>query len=528
MGVEAPKFLGQSSSNQGEPHLLIFEQSHKISNKERLTDREYLARPYPGGEFDFLAINVPSTYQQGMIPDGEEPPWGMLRVVVTAREKFGFNSGILDAHRLKLQLEEINDQIVRTKARLVGINPTSVNVPEAMLIAKVCDEIGVPYILGGIHATLNPSIAHNDFPNAFAIVRGNGESAIGEIINVVLNNSPKSSGAGIYYHDQNLNGRLDYAKKLNPDRIPIVKQDVYIEEPVYSHTVRIQGKEKEIHEATLYVTNGCPFECTFCASPVMVNRDKDIPYLRPKMNRIVDEVGHVVKDIHADAIHFLDDMAFIKGQNIRDFYNELTRRGLTGKFIWRGLTKASVVLRKDFDNEVMEMMKKTGAWQIALGIESGNNEVLKNIKKGITKEQVLATVIKLAFNGIQVKGFFIMGFPGETEKQIQETSDFIKQLKDAGLTEIGVFQFKPYPGTFEYNQLIKLRPEVVGRLNYLIRKKTGLTGKAQYRAEQKDVWLPDDLQIAEIPSGKVREYVLTSLEHFYERSVDLQKDSSCI
>ncbi|MEK7451201.1 MAG: radical SAM protein [Patescibacteria group bacterium] len=528
MGAEAPKFLDQSFNSQRERYSLILEQSHRIRNKEKLTDREHLARPYPGGDFDLLAINVPSTYQQGVIPDGEEPPWGMLRIVVTARERFGLKAGILDAHRLKLQPEEIKNQILKTKAKLVGINPTSVNVPEGVLIAEICDEIGIPYILGGIHATLNPSIARDDFPKAFAIVRGNGESVIGEVISVALNNSPRSIASGIYYHDQNVKGRLDYAKKLNPDEVPMVKQNEYIEEPVYSHTVQIRGKEKEIHEATLYVTDGCPFGCTFCASPVMVNRGKDKPYLRPRMKKIVDEVEHAVNDVGADAIHFLDDMAFIKGENIRDFYRGVAERNLMGKFIWRGLTRASVILREDFDDEVMEMMRESGAWKIALGIESGNNEVLKNIKKGITREQSLLAVKKLGLNRIQVKGFFIMGFPGETEEQIQETASFIAQLKDVGLTEIGVFQFKPYPGTSEYSQLINSRPEILGRLNYLMRKETGLTGKAQYRAEQKEAWLPDDLQIAEIPSGKVREYVLTSLKDFYGESINIQKGPSCI
>lgn len=79
-----------------------------------IREREHMARPYPGGNFDFLAINVPSTYQQGLIPDGEELPHGLLRVVSAANELYTFNpnypklnAGILDAHRLKLQPEEI-------------------------------------------------------------------------------------------------------------------------------------------------------------------------------------------------------------------------------------------------------------------------------------------------------------------------------------------------------------------------------------------------------------------------------------
>lgn len=510
-----------------EPIGTIFDQSHKVRNKESLEQRDHMARPYPESDFDFIGINVPSSYQQGMIPDGEEPPWGLLRVVATSREVYGVNAGILHAHRLKLQPDSIKEQIIKTKTKLVGLNPTSVNVSEAQVISRICDELGVPYILGGIHATLDPSIARQDFPNAYAIVRGNGEVAIGEVIKAALEDGSKSDSNGVYYREHATEGRNDYAKKINPGLVPMVKQDIYIEQPVYTHKVSINGNLTEINEATLYVTDGCPFECTFCSSPVMVNRGKDVPYARPEMNRIVDEIQHVV-DIGADAIHFLDDMAFIKGENIRELHKELTDRDLLGKFIWRGLTRAPVILREDFSDEVMQMMKDTGAWKIALGVESGSNEMLKKIKKKVTKEQVVDAVEKLSSYGIQVKGFFIMGFPGETEEQLQETSDFIQRLKELGLTEAGIFQFKPYPGTQEYQQLKQQNPEILERLSYLRHRDNSLSGKAQERAEN-HVWLSDDVKIAEVHSSRVREYVVQSLESFYGTSLDhaTQVDPTC-
>jgi anaerobic magnesium-protoporphyrin IX monomethyl ester cyclase len=505
----------------------ILDISHRITTKEPLINREHMARPYPSQDFDFLAINVPSSYQQGMIPDGEEPPWGMLRVVAMARESFGFNAGILDAHRLRLQPDEIREQLLKTKAKIVGLNPTSVNVPEAMLIAHICDELNIPYILGGVHATLDPSIAREDFPNAFAIVRGNGEIAIGEVLEAALYSGQRSNDNGIYYEGHNIGTRFDYAKKLNPGEIPMIRQDVYIEEPVYTHTVEIHGQQQRIHEATLFVTDGCPFDCTFCSSPVMVNRGNDIPYARPEMVRIVDEIEHAVNDVGADAIHMLDDMAFIKGSNIREFHAELKRRNLLGEFIWRGLTRAPVIIRDDFGSDVMEMMKESGAWKIALGVESGSDEILKQIRKKVTRNDVIQAVSKLGRYGIQVKGFFIMGFPGETESQIKQTYDFIFELQALGLTEIAVFQFKPYPGTHEHLQMIQTQPEVMGRLDYLRRDAGDLSPMAEYRTVQKDVWLPDDLKIAEVPSGVVKQYVTAALEQFYGTSVSSHTDMSC-
>lgn len=506
----------------------MMRQSHRIRKEalEPIRSRDHMARPYPASDFDILAVNVPSTYQQGLIPDGEEPPWGMLRVVATAREIYGLNAGILDAHRLRLQPTEIGEQIHKTRSRMVGLNPTSVNVPEAQAIAEVCDRLGVPYILGGIHATLDPSIARADFPNASAIVRGNGEYVIGPLVKGLLKGR-EASLSGINYPSSG-DVNIDYAVKMNPGAIPMVNQDELVEEPLYEHTVTKDGKPTTIKEATLFVTDGCPFECSFCSSPVMVNREGkgSIPYARPEMIRIVDEIEHAVDGLGANAIHFLDDMAFVTQNHIAELNSELQRRELLGKFIWRGLTRAPVIDR--FSDETMRLMRESGAWKIALGVESGDEDMLKQIKKKVTVPEVISAVRKLAKNGIQAKGFFIMGFPGETEEQMLATQALAWQLRDEGMTEAAVFQFKPYPGTKDYQIVRETMPEVIPQLNYLRRSETGLSGKAQFRVEQHDTWLPPDLRIAQVPSSRVQELVTETIENFYGTTVYEGKDSTCL
>lgn len=494
----------------------MMNQSHRIATEHLapIASREHMARPYPNTDTDFLAIDVPSTYQQGFIPDGEEPPHGLLRVVASARKLHHFNAGILDAHRLKLQPDQIKNQLEIIKPKVVGLNPTSVNVPEAQLIAAMCDDLEIPYILGGIHATLDPKIAATDFPTYSAIVKGNGELAVGAALNTLVRNRHLPA-EGVYYPGDTQTERSDYATKLNPERVPMVRQDELVEEPVYHHTVTLHGKPTEIAEATLFVTDGCPFDCTFCASPIMVNRKgKDsIPYMRPEMSRIIQEISHVTDDLGADAIHFLDDMAFVTEDHIKDLHAGLVGQNRLGSFIWRGLTRAPVIDR--FSPETMERMVETGAWKIAMGVESGSDEMLKRIKKKVSSQQVIRAVEKLTKYGIQAKGFFIVGFPGETEAQICETVDHVAHLKELGMTEIAMFQFKPYPGTEEYFNVERTMPDVIPQLNYLRRGNTGMTGKAQFRSEQHDTWLPDDLKIADVRSGVVREYVMQTLSDFY-------------
>lgn len=539
--IEAPNFIPLTdTASTGSGHKEVFEEVRSGNFKTRvetlpaIKDREHMARPYPGGNFDYLAINVPSTYQQGLIPDGEELPHGLLRTVMAAnhlhewiRSYPKISAGILDAHRLRLLPEEIADQIQKTGVHVVGINPTSVNVPEAQAVAELCDQMSIPYILGGIHATLNPSIARQDFPNAVAIVRGQGEYVLSPIVKGILEGQPIRM-SGVYYLDEDHN-RGDYAPGLNPQEIPMVRQDVLAEEPIFHHITYLNGRLTYINEANLFITYGCPFDCTFCSSPVMVNRGAKgyRPYERPETPRILDEVTHTVDDLGANAIHFLDDMAFVTAGHINDFYEGLQKQNLMGKFIWRGLTRVSVI--KKFNDETMQKMQETGAWKIALGVESGSDEVLKMIKKKVTSEDVIFAVQKLARFGIQAKGFFIMGFPGETEAQIMETRKLIMHLKGIGMTEIAAFQFKPYPGTEAFIELIKTQSDILPHLHYLRQSGLSREDKVQFRTEQHDTWLPTDLKIADIPSGKVQEHVIGALEDFYgSRTLISIGDSSCI
>ncbi len=188
--------------------------------------------------------------------------------------------------------------------------------------------------------------------------------------------------------------------------------------------------------------------------------------------------------------------------------------------IWHGMTRVSTLLNSAFSDEIMDLMVESGCWKVAVGIESGSDEMLKRIHKMVTVPQVIDAARKLARFGIQMKGFFIMGFPGETESQIRETRDLIYRLKNAGMTKLSLFQFKPYPGTEDFERLQKSNPAVLERLDYLrINGSDATSGVVRHRSGQHDVWLPDDVMVADISSAKVKQYVISTLEHFYGQNM---------
>lgn len=454
---------------------------------------------------------MPSSFQQGLIPDDDEPPFGMLRIAAVAEAK-GYIIRLLDAHNAGLTVQQIKEQLQAIKPKMIGLNPTSVNVPEAKQIAQIVNDLNIPFIIGGIHTTLDPQAAlEHDFPKARAAVKGKGEMATLHILND-FGSGQKTRGSGVYYHNSDPR-RDDYGDYYQLDDIPLIDYNRFVINPIIERAIKIGDKEIVLKEASLYVTSGCPFECTFCATPVMVGRGKGYKtYHRPKMAKIIESVKDAV-DIGANAIHFIDDMAFVTPNHFREFYQGLEKTGLDYLY-WRGMTRASIISDKCTEED-LKILADSNCWRVAMGVESGDPDILKRIKKRITLDQIRRAVSKLREAGIpQVKAFFIMGFPDETIEQIQATRDFIFELKGLGLTHMSLFQFKPYPGTEEWQRLADSNPEVLKQIFFV--HVAGKTKNATVTHKlETDAALPDDLQIAQVPSNMVRDIVKETTEEFY-------------
>ena len=471
---------------------------------ERIRPIEVITNKKP----DILLINVPVDFQRNIQGEDKVPPFGLLRIMATI-ERSGYTSSILDAHRFGLSPTEIDDVLYQLQPKMVGVNPTSVNIPPAQEIAELCTKRRIPLIIGGIHATLDPIASfEKDFPNAYASIKGKGEKAICEIIED-HKIGQKRIHPGVYYKEDIGSDRKDYADYYPLDLLPLINQFRYIDNPLTEREVVIDGKVSHLREISLFETAGCPFECTFCATPVLVKNSGEQRYYRPSMEKIVQSVEFSIKQ-GANAVHFLDDMVFVNSQHFRSFFTLMNGLKMKEQFYWRGMMRASTIA----DNcsiDDLNILHESGCWKIAMGIESGSQEVLNRIKKNIDKDQVRRAISKLKEANIShIKGFFVMGFPGETLEQIDETRKFIMELKNYGLTEVNVFQFKPYPGTELWQELKRDNPKVLERLQYS--RKTQISNENIVT----NLTLPDDLMIANIPSGEVREIIVRTLQEFYE------------
>ena len=202
--------------------------------------------------------------------------------------------------------------------------------------------------------------------------------------------------------------------------------------------------------AGIIATRGCPYSCTFCSAK-LINaqkiRKRSIPH-------VIEEIQLLYKEYGIREIHVLDDNFSFYRDYIEGFCEELIKTNL--KISWRC---ANSIRLDTVSQELLKLMKRSGCYSVAFGIENGSDRILKKMKKKISLAEIEKSVKVTNDSGIDVNGSFIIGYPGETEEEIKQTLKFSRKL---GLKLANFNCLVPLPGTEVYNDLVK-----AGKLNDL-------------------------------------------------------------
>jgi radical SAM superfamily enzyme YgiQ (UPF0313 family) len=158
--------------------------------------------------------------------------------------------------------------------------------------------------------------------------------------------------------------------------------------------------------------------------------------------KVVDEMEFLRDNFNVDGIWFKDSILNLKGTWIQEFCTEIKRRNLN--MLWQCNTRVDLV-----NEDEIRLMAQCGLIQLDLGIESGSIRSLKVLKKGYTIEQIQKAVT-VARKYVKVAGFFMIGIPGETESDIDETFKLARSLK---LDRYSFSIFIPLPGSELYDRL---------------------------------------------------------------------------
>ena len=166
----------------------------------------------------------------------------------------------------------------------------------------------------------------------------------------------------------------------------------------------------------MVTSRGCPYQCAFCAK-----QPSDLRYRTRSASKIVDEMQEVIKNYNVREIMFYDDTITTNRKHIESICNEIIERGLN--ISWE--TPARV---NEIDKNLLALMKKAGCLRIRYGVESGDPEILKSMRKGVSLEMTKEVFRLTKEAGIQTFAYFMVGYLHDTAESIKNTLNFAKIL----------------------------------------------------------------------------------------------------
>ena len=178
-------------------------------------------------------------------------------------------------------------------------------------------------------------------------------------------------------------------------------------------------------------SRGCPFACEFCSNVVFGDS-----YRERSPAGVVDEIEQALA-LGYDRIAFADDVFTLRGERVVALCDEIERRGL--RFAWECLARVDGI-----DGATAARMRRAGCRTVFFGIESGSDEILRLMRKGITAARAREAVWAAHDAGLEVGAFFILCYPGETDDTVLETLRFAASLP---LDYLGLSMPYPLPGT---------------------------------------------------------------------------------
>mgnify|MGYP002725443639 CR=1 FL=1 len=332
-------------------------------------------------------------------------------------KKNGIEVKIIDGLRDDLDQTDLLTEILHEKPDAVGITCLTAFYKESIDLSQMLKRHEIKVIIGGVHPTFLPKETLSE-SNCDFVVLGEGELALLELIQKNFNHE---GIVGVYsqkdIHNEHTNFiKADRVKNLNDLPFPDWDQLDPRSYPKAPHGAIV----KNFPVAPVMTTRGCPYDCTFCASPEFF--DRTTRFRSPE--NVLEEIELLVAKYGVKEIHFEDDNLTIKRKHVESICELLIERNVNISWACPNGIRADKV-----DEPLIALMHKSGCYYFAYGIESADNHILSNIKKLESIETVENSINLAAKAGISCQGFFILGLPGETEETIAKTIDFAKNSK---------------------------------------------------------------------------------------------------
>lgn len=357
------------------------------------------------------------------LEEAPAPPLGVT-YVAAAFAAAGAEVKILDYIVSRYTPEKLQAELDAFKPDAVGATSVTLNFYGAADIIRTAKrhDPDILTMMGGPHVSFDAENTLTAYPEIDLIVRGEGEQTIAELTPLLRDRKAWAKIKGITFRE---NGRL----VATPQREFIDDLDTL---PLPArHLLPLSRYQALGYPISIITSRGCPYSCIFCQGRRMVGKK----VRKRSAARIVDEIEQIMS-YGINRINVADDLFASDKAKVKEVCGEIQKRGLS--FTWSAFARVNTV-----DRETLQIMKDTGCDSISFGVESGNPEMLRRIRKNITLDQARQAVRLCNEVGMLAHTSFIVGLPGESPETLEETKQFA-----AGLGSLYGYHFlAPFPGT---------------------------------------------------------------------------------
>ena len=351
--------------------------------------------------------------------------------------------------------EETVDKIIEFEPEWIGFTSYTANITAINIISKKIKQKNpsIKQVIGGVHATLDHEIL-NKLPSIDYSIQREGEHAMCDLVE---GKEPKNITGVVSRGENKLIYNFDADVIKNIDDLPLPERDKF-----WGIT---EEEKKRVDVSYICTIRGCPYKCTYCASPFHWDR-KTTRLRSPKS--VIGEMKHLKKNYWQNVkkfdfsqsanstakdqlkiedntmVYFVDDVFTVNKKRVKEILKMMIKEKLNMK--WKCEARTD-----HLDDEIAELLNEAGCVRVKLGFESGSDKILKQVKKLETKDEMLNGARILKKHNVAFSGYFMTGFPGETDEDLQQTIDFAKEV-DADYYSLSVLA--PYYGTELFNDLM--------------------------------------------------------------------------
>lgn len=389
----------------------------------------------------FILINSPIFWDSTKEKEQYLSPLGLGYIATYLERINNIDVEIVDCVKERKSVSDIISYIDNTKPDFVGINIFTQNYE---IVKNIVEGINVKckcFIGGQAVKSIYHKILDWKVSNTLNIIIGEGELIIPQIVLGKCSQEPEQQKASKYVYRVNKNS-IYFPKDIS---------NVFLNRKYLNDEIIINHYgEKEI---AIITSRGCMFDCAFCGGAKSLNKDVTIR-IRTEESVIkeIQEILSTYPDIQS--IRVLDDLFLRNGRSIdmaNNIFSQFTQLS------WRGMVHVVALVNSV---EKIKELRIGGCKELFIGIESGSEMIRRKINKKGSINDIINVSQEILKNGIDLKGYFIYGFPKETREDFQRTFELAKKLKEISLKTDGifrtsVFQFRPYDGTQLYNEIMQ-------------------------------------------------------------------------